>query len=53
MLNWSFDSKKSEETKVERLIGGSAIEPKAPRQQLTKTITPGNDCDRPFTNTRA
>ena len=39
MLNWSFDSKKSEVTKVERFIRWSAIEPKAPRQQLTKTMS--------------
>ena len=36
MLNWSFDSKKSEVVKVERFIRWSAIEPKAPRQQQTQ-----------------
>ena len=39
MLNLYFESKKSEEIKVERFIGWSAIEPKPPRQQLTKTMS--------------
>ena len=45
MLNLSFDSKKSEVIKVKRFIGWSAIEPKAPRQQLgeAKDLIPGRE----------